>query len=82
MRWSRPSKSIRNFIFGDTRTSFNPVLERFHALLSLPRGRNEAQAFLRRVGEALERLSEAFAGQFAATKATIAGHIAAMRMML
>ncbi|MEW5901555.1 MAG: beta-N-acetylglucosaminidase domain-containing protein [Acidobacteriota bacterium] len=69
-------------VYGDTRTSFNPVMERFRGLLRAPGGRDEAVVFVRRVEEALKQLSMAFPDQFARTKATIAGHIAAMQREL
>jgi hyaluronoglucosaminidase len=43
-------------LYGDTRTGFNPVLERFQALLKSPDGRAKADAFRERVKTVLKEI--------------------------
>lgn len=68
-----------NLLYGDSRTSFNPVLERFRLLISKPETRRLAVEFAGRVQAVDKELSEAFPGRYASTHETIRGHIAEMR---
>ncbi len=67
-----------NLLYGDSRTSFNPVLERFRLLLSKTATRRLAAEFAARVAAVEKELSEAFPGQYASTRETIRGHLAEM----
>jgi hypothetical protein len=69
-------------LYGNSRTSFNPVLERFRLLMGKSETRGLAAAFVGRV-EGIEReLSEAFPDQYASTRETIRGNVAEMKKEL
>ena len=68
-----------NLLYGDSRTSFNPVLERFKILSSKTETRRLAGEFAGRVETVEKELSEAFPGRFVSTRETIRGHIAEMK---
>ena len=68
-----------NILYGDSRTSFNPVLERFRLLISKPGTRRLAVEFAGRVQAVDKELSEAFPGRYASTHETIRGHITEMQ---
>lgn len=61
---------------GDTRTSYNSVVENADRLLAAPGGRAAAEKLLARLRDAAARLGREFPGRFAATGKTITGHIA------
>jgi hypothetical protein len=69
-------------LYGESRTSFNPVLERFRLLMSKPETRSLAVRFLGRVEAVEKELREAFPGRYASTRETIRGHIAEMKKAL
>lgn len=67
---------------GDTRTSFNPVLEKFRKLLDRPEGRTQAVELIRRVEDVLKRLIDAFPDQHSHTKETLRRDLEAMKLEL
>jgi hypothetical protein len=67
-----------NLLYGDSRTSFNPVLERFRLLISKPETRRLAVEFAGRVQAVDNELEEAFPSRYASTHEIIRGHIAEM----
>lgn len=69
-------------LHGETRTSFNPVLERFHALLDDPDGRALAPGFVRRVEEVYRQIVDAFPDRYQRTKETISLHLSQMKREL
>jgi hypothetical protein len=69
-------------IYGDAKTSFNPVWERFQQLLQLPSLRAGAVAFIGRVENVEKQLALAFPDRFLKTRETIRSHIARMRQQL
>jgi beta-N-acetylglucosaminidase len=71
-----------NLLYGDSRTSFNPVLERFRLLMAKPQTRRLAEAFAGRVASVEKELGEAFPGQYESTRETVRGHIAEMKKEL
>ncbi len=71
-----------NLLYGDSRTNFNPVLERFRLLISKPETRRLAIEFAGRVQAVDEELSRAFPGKYVSTHKTIRGHIAEMQKSL
>jgi hypothetical protein len=62
-------------LYGRTGTGYNPVLERFRALLQSPDGKARAKAFKTRVRSVLEELDTAFPGQYKKTKETLRSHL-------
>ena len=66
-------------LYGDSRTGFNPVLERFRLLSAKPETRRLAEEFVGRVERVERELAEAFPGQFAAARETVRGHLAEMK---
>jgi len=62
-------------LYGGTRTGFNPVCERFSALLESPSGRARADAFKERVKSVLEELDAVFPGRYTRTKETLRSHL-------
>jgi hypothetical protein len=69
-------------IYGDTKTSFNPVWERFELILKQPDSRIRAEAFVARLENAEKRLAAAFPDRYEETRKTIRGHIARMKQAL
>jgi len=69
-------------LYGDSRTSFNPVLERFHLLISKPETRGLAAQFVSRVETVDKELGDAFPGQYASAHETVRGNIAEMKKEL
>jgi hypothetical protein len=69
-------------LYGESQTSFNPVLERFRLLMSKPETRSLAVRFVARVEAVEKELGEAFPGRYAGTRETIRGHIAEMKKAL
>ena len=69
-------------IYGDTKTSFNPVWERFQQILQQPSLRAGAAAFIGRVENVEKQLALAFPDRFRKTRETIRGHIARMKQEL
>ena len=66
-------------MYNDSRTSFNPVLERFRVLSAKPETRRLAGEFIGRVEAVEKELGEAFPGRYQATRETIRGHLAEMK---
>jgi hypothetical protein len=69
-------------LYGESRTGFNPVLERFRLLMSKPETRSLAVRFVGRVEAVEKELGDAFPGQYESTHETIRGHIAEMKETL
>jgi len=66
-------------LYGDTRTGFNPVWERFSALLKSPDGRAGADALKERVKSVIEELDAIFPAQYTQTKETLRSHLEQMK---
>ena len=66
-------------LYNETGTGFNPVLERFRALLASPDGRGKAAAFKERVRRVIEEFEAAFPGGYTRTKETLRLHLEKMR---
>jgi hypothetical protein len=66
-------------LYGDMRTGFNPVWERFSALLKSPDGRAGTHAFKERVQSVLEELDTVFPGRYTQTKETLRSHLEQMK---
>ncbi|OGD19493.1 MAG: hypothetical protein A2W03_01090 [Candidatus Aminicenantes bacterium RBG_16_63_16] len=71
-----------SLLYGDSRTSFNPVLERFRWLMGEPASHRLAVEFIGRVEGVEKELAEAFPGRFASTREAVRGHIAEMKKAL
>jgi len=71
-----------NLLNGSSSTGYNCVLEKAKELLTAPRGRDLAGAFLRLVEDAAARLDREFPDRYAGTKRTLASHIARAKEML
>jgi hypothetical protein len=69
-------------IYDDTKTSFNPVWERFQHILQQPGSRTRAEAFVARLENTEKQLAAAFPGRYGETIETIRGHIARMKQAL
>jgi hypothetical protein len=69
-------------IFGETRTGFNPVLERFRLFLERPEGRSAASAFADRVEKVLKQLEAAFPGRYEKAKETVGRDLAEIKKSL
>jgi hypothetical protein len=66
-------------LYDDTRTGYNPVWERYHALLARPDGRAKAEAFKARVKSVIEELDAVFPGRYNSTKETLKSHLEQMK---
>jgi len=66
-------------LYGDTRTGFNPVWQRFSTLLESPDGRARADAFKERVKSVLEDLDAVFPGRYIRAKATLRSNLEQMK---
>lgn len=68
-----------NILYGDSRTNFNPVLERFRKLAARSETRRLAAELIGRVEGVEQELGKAFPGMYEGTRATLRGHIAEMK---
>jgi hypothetical protein len=69
-------------VYGDTRTAFNPVLEKFRLLLGRPEGRSAAASFADRVEKVLKQFETAFPDRFGKTKDTVGQDLVEMKKNL
>ncbi len=69
-------------IFGETRTGFNPVLEKCRLFLERPEGRSSAAAFADRVERVFKQFEAAFPGRYEKTKETVGRDLAEMKKNL
>lgn len=68
-----------NLIYGQPRTNFNSVLERFERILQEPNAQTSAASFIRRTEDVASRLDKEFPGQYQKTLETICLHIGQMK---
>jgi len=66
-------------LYGDTRTGYNPVLERLRTLLASPDGSAKARALKERVKRIIDELDAAFPDRYARTKETLRSNLEQMR---
>jgi hypothetical protein len=66
-------------LYGDTRTGYNPVWERYHVLLESPDGRAKATALKERVKSIIDELNTVFPGRYTRTKETLKSHLGQMK---
>jgi hypothetical protein len=69
-------------LFGDTRTSFNPVRERFEMFCKTPESQTLVSNFIRRVEDAQKQLAAAFPDRYAKAKETLNRDLAQMKEKL
>ena len=71
-----------NLTYGDTRTGFNCVLERFSRMLQEPDSRPLAERFIAHVEDVLNRLNKEFPEAYKNTKNTVNLHLNQMKEKL